>query len=86
MDFRHYICPLFAAVAGIAFAGCGGASSSTTNTTTSSTTARASSSSGVSIKDFKFAPATLTVDGGTRLTVTNDDSTAHTGSVLKSQT
>jgi plastocyanin len=79
MGFRHYMSPLLAAAAGIAFAGCGGGSSSTTNTTTtSSTTARASGSSGVSIKDFKFAPATLTVDGGTRLTVTNDDSTAHT--------
>ncbi|MFD7734791.1 cupredoxin domain-containing protein [Kitasatospora phosalacinea] len=32
----------------------------------------------VAIKDFKFAPDTLTVAPGTKITVTNQDSTAHT--------
>lgn len=36
------------------------------------------SGNGVTISDFKFAPATFTVDRRTRFTVTNDDSTAHT--------
>ena len=85
MSCRHYIGPLLAAAVGIAFAGCGGASNSTTARASSSgasssgaSSSGASSSGAISIKDFKFAPATVTVDGGTRLRVTNDDSTAHT--------
>jgi plastocyanin len=36
------------------------------------------SSSAVKISDFKFTPATSTVKGGAQVSVTNDDSTAHT--------
>jgi len=32
----------------------------------------------VTIDDFKFSPATLTVKAGSGVTFTNDDSTAHT--------
>jgi plastocyanin len=32
----------------------------------------------VKISNFKFSPATITVKQGARLSVTNDDSTAHT--------
>jgi plastocyanin len=65
--------------AAIAFAGCGGAdSSSTTSSGSASTAAAAETTDAVEISDFKYAPATVTVDAGTQLTWTNSDEAAHT--------
>jgi plastocyanin len=57
--------------------GCGGDSKANTPP---QSTAKPSGGSGdaVTIANFKFSPPTLTVTAGTRITVTNDDSTAHT--------
>jgi plastocyanin len=62
-------------------AGCGGDSKANTpprSTATTSGSASGGSGDAVTIDNFKFSPATLTVTAGTRITVTNDDSTAHT--------
>ncbi|KOV31701.1 hypothetical protein ADK60_14775 [Streptomyces sp. XY431] len=48
---------------------------------TAASTAASSAPAGavtVTIKDFKFGPATLTVAPGTKITVTNQDSAGHT--------
>ena len=69
--------PLMALV--VLLAGCGSGGGDSTPTTQPSK--RASSTSGadtVTISDFKFAPATLTVKAGAKVTVTNDDSATHT--------
>ena len=62
-------------------AGCGGDSEA--NTPPQSTAAPSGSASGgsgdtVKIAAFKFSPSTLTVTPGTKITVSNDDNTAHT--------
>jgi plastocyanin len=56
-------------------AGCGGNDDATTG---ASTNTPAATGSAVTINDFKFAPATLTAKRDGRVTVSNDDSTAHT--------
>jgi plastocyanin len=81
---RHAIGSLVVIVAAaMLLAGCGGdskASSPPKPSGASSQPASGVSASGraVKISGFKFAPATLTVKRGARVTVTNDDSTAHT--------
>jgi plastocyanin len=90
VDLRHVPASLvaLAAVAG-PIAGCGGSDSGSGDTqsgasappatSTASTQPDAGDSSGsVTISDFKFAPASLTVAPGARVTVANKDSTAHT--------
>jgi plastocyanin len=62
-------------------AGCGGGSSpsaSASSSGSSSQTASGGSSGAVKISNFKFSPASDTVKQGARVTVTNQDSTAHT--------
>jgi len=72
------------AVAGTAAAllvGCGGGgggSSTAKAPAQSGTSQAASSASAITIDNFAFRPATLTVSGDARVAVTNDDSTAHT--------
>jgi plastocyanin len=56
-------------------AGCGGSDS---NASSSAKAASGASGSAVTISDFKFAPESLTAKSGAKVTVTNDDSTAHT--------
>ena len=63
--------------------GGGGSDSSTaaqtlTQNTMGQTTAAPSTGDAVTIKDFAYAPASLSVAKGTKLTFTNQDSTAHT--------
>ena len=63
--------------------GGGGSSSSTAAQTpaqnpTTQTGAATSGGDAVTIKDFAYGPADLTVASGTKLTFTNDDSTSHT--------
>jgi len=71
-----------AAAAATLLAGCGGsygANGSTPKTTSASATPESGAGgSAVTINDFKFAPASVTVKSGAKVTITNDDSTAHT--------
>jgi plastocyanin len=57
-------------------AGCSSSGKSSTATATTSSTAAAADT--IVIKNFAFTPATLTVAPGTKITVTNEDSVAHT--------
>jgi plastocyanin len=64
-------------------AGCGGGSgsasgASATPSGSSSQTTSAGASTAVKISNFKFSPASLTVKQGAGVTVTNEDSAAHT--------
>jgi len=63
-------------------AGCGGGSSPSASASSSGSSSQAAapggSSSTVKISDFKFSPASLSVEHGAGVTVTNQDSTAHT--------
>jgi plastocyanin len=81
---RHSISSL-AVVAAIALtlASCGGSndsggSSNGSKSTSSSQPASGGSSGGVTISNFKFAPSTDSVKQGAAVSVTNNDSTAHT--------
>ena len=63
------------------FAGCGdkdSPSASADSSRSSSQAASGGSSSGVKISNFKFSPASVVVKQGARVTVTNQDSAAHT--------
>jgi plastocyanin len=66
------------AVLAILIAGCGGSDSPASGPQASSPKAQASSPKGITISGFKFAPATLAVSKGARVTVTNNDGVAHT--------
>ena len=70
-------------VSALAFAGCGGGGDSSSSQATPATgSGPAASPSGgagaVTIKDYKYAPASLTVPVGTTVKFTNEDSTPHT--------
>jgi plastocyanin len=69
-----------AAATAMLFAGCGNSTgnASAPPKSTSTPATPASGGSAVSISNFKFAPASLTVKSGAKVTVTNEDSTAHT--------
>jgi plastocyanin len=79
---RHPVKALLAMGAtAILIAGCGGGDSGSATakpSQSSPSSASGQSSTGVTISDFKFTPNPLTVQGGARVNVTNDDSTAHT--------
>jgi plastocyanin len=64
----------------LALASCGGGDDSGGGTGSPSTAANAGVGGGqtVQISNFKFTPATIRVDIGARVTVSNKDSTAHT--------
>jgi plastocyanin len=67
--------------AAILLAACGGSSSSGDSTTGSAQTSGGSSGGGadaVSIKNFAYAPPSLTVDKGATVSFSNQDSTEHT--------
>jgi plastocyanin len=80
---RHSISSL-AVVAAVALflSGCGGSNSSSGSTSTSTSashpTSGGTSSSAVKISNFKFVPASVTAKQGAGVSVTNNDSTAHT--------
>jgi plastocyanin len=81
---RHLTISLVAAAAIAApLAGCGGSSNSNSTQTSakSSTSTQATTTGGagaVTIDNFKFMPPSLTVSSGTRISISNKDSTAHT--------
>jgi plastocyanin len=86
VQLRHAIVSLatVAAVAG-PIAGCGSSSSSSNASQSGarsqsggSSQSNSGASNAVGIAHFKFVPASLTVKRGTKVTVTNDDGTAHT--------
>ncbi len=62
------------ATAAALLAGCGGSDTPKS----ASASAKPASGSSVTISDFKFAPASLTVKSGAKVAVTNDDSAPHT--------
>jgi plastocyanin len=67
-------------VAALLLGGCGGGSSPSASANSSPSSSQATageSSSAVKISNFKFAPASDTVKQGARVTVTNQDSAAH---------
>lgn len=84
------LCPT--ALAGCSDSGSGGGSSSSAPATPSSPSSSASShpSAGgrmkVSVKNFTFQPADPTVAPGTKITVTNNDTTTHTMTATKDKT
>jgi len=63
---------------GLLLVGCGGSAGTTTTSGGGSTTTAAPGGSQVTIQNFAFSPAELTVPVGTTVTWTNDDSTNHT--------
>jgi plastocyanin len=73
---------LILAVATALLAGCGSSSSTSTTTQAPASTAPAPSAKtgpeAVTIADFKYHPAALTVTAGTKVTFTNKDSAPHT--------
>jgi plastocyanin len=79
---------LFVALAAVVvsaglMAACGTRSSgSATATTTPGASAPAAGTTTITIKNFGFSPATLTVAAGARVTVHNDDSATHTVSAV----
>ena len=82
MNPRHAMSSLVV-IAGTALllAGCGGGSSPTASANSSGSSSQEGSgrsSGAVKISNFKFSPASVTVTQGARVTVTNQDSTAHT--------
>ena len=68
---------LVALAAVLALAGCGGSTSEPKTSATPATSPGAGGTT-VTIKDFAFAPRTLTVPVGATVTWTNGDSAAHT--------
>jgi len=79
MHLRHLTASLIplAAVAGV-LAGCGGSDAKPTSAQSSGLAGHADSGHALTISGFKFTPSSLETTRGTRVTVKNDDSTAHT--------
>src|SRR3954470_21929715 len=73
------ILPALVAIATAAalLAGCGGSDTPKSDSASAKPASAASGDAGTS-PNFKFAPATLTVKSGAKVTVTNDDSAPHT--------
>lgn len=73
--------PVVLVVLALVAAGCGGSSggaSSTSSSGSSTASAPVSGPAKVTIKSFKYMPATITVKSGAKLTWTNRDSANHT--------
>jgi plastocyanin len=71
---------LSVAAAAVVLGGCGGGNDATSAPSSSATKASANGGGAqtIDISDFKFVPKTLTVSAGSKITVKNSDSTAHT--------
>ncbi len=74
-------------VAALVFAGCGGGDdtdSTPSGSTSGSAAASASGPQAVTIVDYTYKPADLTVPAGTTVEFTNEDSTPHTATSKQS--
>ena len=78
---RYLALPL--TVLALLLAGCGGGSDSSSSDASGSS-ASASGAKAVTIKNYKYAPADLTVPVGTTVKFTNEDSTPHTATSKES--
>jgi plastocyanin len=76
MKRRMFLAVISVAAVALA-AGCGGSGDGATASAPSGGTSSGTPAS-ISIRDFKFSPATISVRSGARVRVTNSDSTAHT--------
>ena len=65
-------------IAGVTFVACATTAGSGATTAPTASAAAAAKSAAVTIKGFAFSPATLTINKGTVVTFTNQDSTTHT--------
>jgi plastocyanin len=80
---RHLTIPLVLALGALAFAGCGssGSSSSSSSSPTPAPASTPATTGGgavaVSMKNIAFAPKSVTVKVGQKITWTNDDTVAH---------
>jgi len=72
--------PVLSLAIAVLVSACGGSSGGDSTPAAQQPSKPAPSNAGdaVTIKDFKFAPATLTVEHGAKVTVTNRDTTTHT--------
>jgi plastocyanin len=77
---RRPVLSVFMSVAAAAAlaAGCGGGGQDDKTASAPTGGGSSGSPSSISISDFKFSPATITVASGARVSVTNRDSEAHT--------
>jgi plastocyanin len=72
-------------IAALLLPGCGGGSDSTSSeSSTGAASAPSSSAPAVTIVDYTFEPAQLTVPAGTTVEFTNEDSTPHTATSKQS--
>ncbi len=67
-----------AVIAGLTLFACGSTAGSGATAAPATSAPAASKTAAVTIKGFAFSPATLTVDKGTVVTFTNNDSATHT--------
>jgi plastocyanin len=67
-----------AAVAAVLATGCGGGGSGPSAGAAPSAGGSSATPSAITISNFKFSPVTLSVQGGARIKVSNDDSAPHT--------
>jgi len=74
---RRMLLVLVSVAAAIPAAGCGGGGDGATASAPSGGGSSGTPSS-ISIRDFKFSPATISVRSGARVRVTNSDSAPHT--------
>jgi plastocyanin len=65
-------------IAGLTLVACASTAGSGTSAAPAASAAAAAKAGAVAIKGFAFSPATLTVDKGTVVTWTNNDSATHT--------
>lgn len=87
MELRHITVSLVALAAlGALVAGCGGSGATTPAAQSGGSAQHAAlSADSVTISSFKFAPASVTVSRGARITVANHDTTAHTATADNGQ-
>jgi plastocyanin len=74
---------LLAAVA-LLLVGCGGSGGTGTSSSSSATADSSATPKAVTIKDYTFKPAKITVPAGTTIDFSNEDSTAHTATSTES--
>jgi plastocyanin len=75
---------LLLAVFAIAIAGCGSSGGTGSTSSTSTSASSGSSTHAVTIKEYTFKPANITVPVGTTVDFSNEDTTAHTATSTES--